>query len=231
MDMAAGGTGRRLWALIYLCCVTGAVQAGELRVHVMDPAGASVGNAVISLHPAAGSPALSTKTTAVMDQRDLRFVPFVLPVQVGSSVTFPNSDNVRHHVYSFSPAKRFEMRLYAGNHASTVLFDQPGIVTLGCNIHDWMVGYVYVLDTPYFAETGADGTAHLGDLPAGTYAVRLWQPRINGATPIVVEQQLVVGQAPLQRDYHLKLNPPDQSNIPPANLEIGLGDRMHMHGT
>ena len=166
-----------------------------------------------------------------MDQRGLRFVPFVLPVQAGTSVAFPNSDNVRHHVYSFSPAKRFELRLYAGNHTSTVLFDKPGIVTLGCNIHDWMVSYVYVLDTPYFAKTGADGLAHLGDLPAGTYVARLWHPRIDGAAPIVVEQLLVVGHAPLQRDYHLQLHAPDQSNIPPANLEMGLGDRMNMHGT
>ncbi|OOG56230.1 methylamine utilization protein [Rhodanobacter sp. C03] len=206
-----------------------AAQAADLRVHVMDAAGASVDDAVFSLYPVVGGPALPKKA-AVMDQRGLRFVPFVLPVQAGTSVTFPNSDNVRHHVYSFSPAKRFELRLYAGNHASAVVFDQPGIVTLGCNIHDWMVGYVYVLDTPYFAKTGADGIAHLTGLPAGTYVARLWQPRIDGATPIVVEQQLVVGEAPLQRDYHLQLHAPDQSNMPPANLEMGLGDRMHTHG-
>lgn len=229
--MAARGAGRRLWAMICLCGIAVAAQAGDLRVHVMDAAGASVDDAVVSLHPIGSSPALSTNASAMMDQRGLRFSPFVLPIQAGTSVVFPNSDNVRHHVYSFSPAKRFELRLYAGNHASSVLFDQPGIVTLGCNIHDWMVGYVYVLDTPYFAKTGTDGMAHLGDLPAGTYAVKLWQPRIEGAKPIVAEQKIVVGELPLQRDYHLTLNPPDQSNIPPANLEMGLGDRMHMHGT
>lgn len=229
--MVSTCAGRRVLALICLFGMAAAVHAGNLRVHVTDAAGASVDDAVISLHPIGSGLAPSKKAPAVMDQRGLRFVPFVLPVLVGTSVTFPNSDNVRHHVYSFSPAKRFELRLYAGNHASAVVFDQPGVVTLGCNIHDWMVSYIYVLDTPYFAKTGSDGIANLGDLPAGTYVARLWHPRMDGAAPIVVEQQLVVSHAPLQRDYQLHLHAPDQSNIPPANLEMGLGDRMHMHGT
>lgn len=229
--MAAKCAARGLWVLLWMCCTSVAVRAGDLRVHVMDGAGASVADAVISLQPIGSKPMRPSKAAAVMDQLGLRFVPLVLPVQAGTSVAFPNSDNVRHHVYSFSPAKRFELRLYAGNHAATILFDQPGILTLGCNIHDWMVGYIYVLDTPYFAKSGADGIARVADLPDGAYVATLWQPHIVGAKPIVVEQQIVVGKASLQRDYRLHLNPPDQSNIPPANLEIGLGDRVHMHGT
>ena len=229
--MVAKCAARGLWVLIWMCCMTVAARAGDLRVHVMDVPGASVADAVIALQPVGAQPLGLAKATAVMDQRGLRFVPFVLPVQTGTSVAFPNSDNVRHHVYSFSPAERFELRLYAGKHASTISFDKPGIVTLGCNIHDWMVGYIYVLDTPYFAKTGTDGVAQLADLPDGTYVATLWQPRIVGAKPMVVEQQVVVGKGPLQRDYRLHLNPPDQSNVPPANLEIGLGDRMHAHGT
>lgn len=228
--MVAKSVARRLLALICLSGMAALAQAGDLRVRITDAAGVPVEDAVISLHPLDASPAPTTTPSALMDQRGLRFVPFVLPVRAGTSVTFPNSDNVRHHVYSFSLAKRFELRLYAGNHASAVQFEQPGIVTLGCNIHDWMVGYIYVLDTPYFAKTGSDGMASLDQLPMGNYVARLWHPRIVGAAPIVVEQQLTVNAAALQRDYQLHLHAPDQSNMPPANLEMGLGNRMHMHG-
>lgn len=229
--MAWMGAGCRFWMFVGLLCTVCVAQAGELLVHVGDTAGVSVADAVISLTPLGGPVPGARKATAVMDQRGLRFVPFVLPVQVGTSVTFPNSDNVRHQVYSFSPAKRFQLALYAGNHASSVLFDQPGIVILGCNIHDWMVGYVVVLDTPYFAKTGADGNAYLGNLPAGSYVARLWQPRMDGGAPLVVDQHMVVGDAVLRREFQLKLHAPDHSNEPPPGLEIGLGDRMHPHGT
>lgn len=230
MSMAWNGDGRRLWMLVGLFCLAGAGQAGELRVHVGDTAGVSVTDAVISLTPVDSHPPSARKAAAVMDQHELRFVPFVLPVQMGTSVTFPNSDNVRHQVYSFSSSKRFQLALYAGNHASSVLFDRPGIVILGCNIHDWMVGYVVVLDTPYFAKTGDDGTARLSDLPAGTYVARLWQPRIEEGAPMVVDEHMVVGGVVLNREYQLRLHAPDQSNEPPPSLELGLGHRMHPHG-
>ena len=101
----------------------------------------------------------------VVDQVDKQFVPKVQAVLVGTPVTFPNNDNVRHQVYSFSPAKRFELPLYAGVPAQPIVFDKPGVVVLGCNIHDWMVGYIYVSESPYFAKTGKDGKAVLADLP------------------------------------------------------------------
>ena len=84
----------------------------------------------------------------IVDQINLEFVPHVKPVVVGSPVYFPNKDDVRHHVYSFSPAKRFELPLYSGTPAAPVVFDRPGIVAIGCNIHDWMLGYIYVAETP-----------------------------------------------------------------------------------
>jgi hypothetical protein len=115
-----------------------------------------------------------------VDQINLEFVPHVKPVVVGSPVYFPNKDDVRHHVYSFSPAKRFELPLYAGTPAAPVVFDRPGIVAIGCNIHDWMLGYLYVAETPYLARTGADGRARLENLPAGRYVVRVWHPRMEG---------------------------------------------------
>jgi plastocyanin len=229
--MATVGFTCRWLMLVGLLCSTSVARAVDVAVRVTDASGTVVKDAVVSLQPPAGaSVALRSHGASVMDQRGLRFVPFVLAVQAGTLVAFPNSDNVRHHVYSFSPAKRFELRLYAGNHASSVTFDKPGIVTLGCNIHDWMLGYIYVLDTPYFAKTDAAGVAHLAAVPAGTYEVRLWHPRIAGGQPLVVEQKLMVAGASLQRAYHASLHAPDQSNTPPANLEIGLGARGHAHG-
>jgi len=101
------------------------------------------------------------------------FVPHILPIQTGTAVTFPNSDNVRHQVYSFSAAKKFQLPLYAGTPAAPVVFDKPGVVTLGCNIHDHMSAYLVVVDTPYFALTVA-GRGELSSLPEGKYDVRVW---------------------------------------------------------
>src|SRR5581483_347477 len=106
---------------------------------------------------------------AVMDQQNRRFVPAILPVQTGAQVSFPNTDSISHHVYSFSPAKRFELYLPKGEHGSQVTFDRPGVVALGCNIHDWMLAYILVVDTPWFTQTDRNGRAELGELPAGGY--------------------------------------------------------------
>ena len=112
----------------------------------------------------------------MVDQVGKEFVPRVMAIFVGTTVTFPNHDNVRHHVYSFSPAKRFELPLYSGVPAQPVVFDKPGVVVLGCNIHDWMIGYIYVSESPYFAKTASDGKAVISDLPPHVYTVRVWHP-------------------------------------------------------
>jgi hypothetical protein len=104
----------------------------------------------------------------------------VLAVQVGTAVAFPNSDDIRHHVYSFSPAKTFELKLYKGIPSNPLIFEHPGTVVLGCNIHDQMVGYIYVLPTPYFAKTGPSGRVELTGLPGGRYDVQIWHPRLPG---------------------------------------------------
>ncbi len=101
--------------------------------------------------------------TDAVDQVDKQFVPYVKVVFVGAKVGFPNSDRIRHQVYSFSPAKKFELPLYGGTDAPPVVFDKPGVVVLGCNIHDWMIGYIYVSETPFFAKTGPGGTAVIDD--------------------------------------------------------------------
>jgi plastocyanin len=110
----------------------------------------------------------------VVDQIGKAFVPELLPIVVGTLVHFPNHDQIHHHVYSFSPAKTFELPLYKGEDAPPVLFDKIGVVKIGCNIHDWMSGIILVLPTPHFAVTDRDGRFTLRDLPAGTYTLSAW---------------------------------------------------------
>ncbi len=133
--------------------------------------------------PAAAAPKAPAAAKAVMDQRNLEFVPEVLVVQSGTAVDFPNSDQVRHQVYSFSDAKTFQLALYAGRAHEPVIFSRAGLVTLGCNIHDSMVGYIYVTDSPWFGRTGPDGVLKLHDLPAGDYTVRIWHALLNESGP------------------------------------------------
>jgi plastocyanin len=156
------------------------VEAGSILVTVKDGQGTLVSDAVV--YAKASKPVVSPEEKqAVIEQRDKQFVPYVTAIQVGTSVTFPNRDSVRHDVYSLSPAKEFELPLYAGIPAEPVTFDKEGFVTVGCNIHDWMVAYIAVLPTPYFQVTGKDGRTVLEDLPAGQYTVQVWQPLLKGA--------------------------------------------------
>ena len=148
------------------------LHAASVTVELRDSREAAVDGAVVYAVPAAAAPA-PPPGVAVMDQRNRVFVPRILPIQVGTRVRFPNSDNVLHQVYSFSKAKRFQLPLYQGTPAVPVLFDKPGVVALGCNIHDRMSAFIVVVDTPYFALTER-GRAELLELPAGRYTVRVW---------------------------------------------------------
>jgi plastocyanin len=179
---------------------------GDLEAIVKDERGKPVADAVVSLT----SPATATRpraSPALMDQQNKEFVPLVLPVAVGTSVTFPNRDNIRHHVYSFSPAKRFELPLYIGTPAAPVVFDKPGAVVLGCNIHDWMVGYVYVLPTPYFAKTAEDGKARIADVPAGAWESRVWHPRLRTETEKTTTPVTITAGEPAQVGFVVTLKP------------------------
>jgi plastocyanin len=155
-------------------------RPGSIEAVVTDQTGKPLPDAVVSLMPLGGPPPVLRPTPAVMDQVNKEFVPSMLTVVVGTAVSFPNRDNIRHHVYSFSPAKKFELPLYIGTPSAPVVFDKPGPVALGCNIHDWMVAYIYVVATPHFVKTTADGKAHLEGLPAGPYEARVWHPRLRG---------------------------------------------------
>jgi plastocyanin len=174
---------RKLWriaasALFVTVASAAHAQTAGIRATVVDQQGRPVADAVVVAVPADPNVRLAAGPHAgVVDQIDKQFVPKVQVVDVGTAVTFPNNDHVRHQVYSFSPAKRFELPLYAGVPAKPIVFEKPGIVVLGCNIHDWMIGYIYVSESPYFAKTRADGVATIANLPARPYIVRVWHPQ------------------------------------------------------
>ncbi|VXA94494.1 conserved exported hypothetical protein [Burkholderia sp. 8Y] len=152
-------------------------HAASVHVQVVDQAGAPVPDAVVYAVPASGRLPAAKPASAVIDQVKRRFVPLVSVVQTGASVTFPNKDNIEHDVYSFSPAKRFELNLYHGIPGAPVVFDKPGLVVMGCNIHDAMVAYLLIVDTPYFAKTDAKGAATIDNLPADAYRLIAWHFR------------------------------------------------------
>jgi hypothetical protein len=112
-----------------------------------------------------------------MDQVDKEFIDNVVTVVAGSYVRFPNSDDIQHHVYSFSDNKSFELPLYSDNQADPILFDIPGVAVVGCNIHDWMLGYIYVGESHLLAKSSANGIAELKDLEAGNYTFSIWHER------------------------------------------------------
>lgn len=148
------------------------LHAAELTINVLDSSGAAIENAVV--YAEADNKKNIAPAPAIIEQRGKQFNPLVSVVQTGSEITFPNFDSVRHHVYSFSPAKTFELKLYSGVPASPVKFDKAGTVVLGCNIHDYMVAFIQVVDTPYFTKSDKTGKAILSDLPNGNYTLKAW---------------------------------------------------------
>lgn len=167
-----------VFALLLLASGSALAQTAEIAASVVDEQGRPVPDAVVVAVPADGVRVAAHVREASVDQVDREFTPRVTAVVVGTPVRFPNHDNIRHQVYSFSPAKRFELPLYAGVPAEAIVFDKPGVVVLGCNIHDWMIGYIYVSESPYFAKTGKDGKALIGELPLRAYSVRVWHPQL-----------------------------------------------------
>lgn len=148
-------------------------------IMVVDDSGSPVADAVVALYGSETPDSeITVDMTAEVDQRQRQFVPYVTAVRTGTKIHFPNSDNIRHHVYSFSPAKRFELRLYHGSTAEPVQFDQAGKVVLGCNIHDDMIGYIYVVATPFFAVTEGEGVAAFTQLPHGEIRYEIQHPQL-----------------------------------------------------
>ena len=174
----------------------GKIDASTIEIIVKDKKGNLLKNAVATI---TSSDLISTQqstNTATINQVNKEFVPEVSVVQKGTAITFPNNDRVRHHVYSFSDAKSFDLPLYRETSPDPVIFDKAGLVTLGCNIHDWMRAYVVVVETPFYQISGADGRISIDMIPAGKYQLELWHPRQRqtfmqevelGAVPVSVE--------------------------------------------
>jgi plastocyanin len=176
--------------------IAGSAAAGDLTVTVKGDDGTPLPDAVVMVHPAGGSgPASAIRYSwpTTMTQQNIAFNPYVLIVPVGSTVGFPNKDKVRHHVYSFSAAKKFELKLYGQQEERTITFDKTGIVALGCNIHDVMIGYIYVADTPFAVKTDAAGVAVIHGLPGGPGTLSVWHPDMKAR--VAIAKPLAAGAA------------------------------------
>ena|SRR5580765_7136072 len=184
------------------CCA--AAQA--LGVLVVDAGGRPVSDVVVVLTPTDESTAIDDakdRPHAQMDQRNKEFVPHILAIEVGTWVDFPNSDTVSHQVYSFSPAKPFQLPLYKGRAHPPVHFDRAGIVTLGCNIHDSMLGFIFVAASPWFGKTDLDGRWQGSDPPPGRYDLRIWSPRIRDTPDDLHRLVDIDGRAELKETFKL----------------------------
>jgi plastocyanin len=168
-----------LWALA-LASAASPLAAAPLSVRVVDASGKPVRDAVVTLYPA-GSAARAARPGGhyVVAQQKLQFQPFLTIVPAGADVSFPNFDPTKHHVYSFSAAKRFELKLFAKDQSRTVHFDRPGVVALGCNIHDQMSAFIFVTDSAWTARTDARGIAAFGDAPNAAGRLTVWHPYLR----------------------------------------------------
>lgn len=152
-------------------------QAATVKVSIVDQKGNPLSDAVVTFNTTKMDMNEYRSTTATISQINKEFVPEVTVVQAGTSISFPNNDEILHHVYSFSEARSFDLPLYKGTPSEPIVFDKPGLVTLGCNIHDWMRAYVVVVDTPYYQTSNDDGVVTIKDIPVGDYELEIWHPR------------------------------------------------------
>ena len=171
--------------------------AGEINGRVIGPDGKGIAQAVVFVQtlPDGVSP-LTPLAAAHMDQVNEQFAPTLLPIPVGTEVSFPNQDQIHHHVYSFSRTKRFEIPLYRGEEVPPIVFDKVGVVKVGCNIHDWMAGIILVVPTPFYAVTADDGSFTLRDLPVATYPLVSWHERSQTTVEETLQQVSVDEKVP-----------------------------------
>ena len=186
-----------LFALLAALILCSPATAGDLSVSVRDASGRPVQDAVVTVHPAAGVPRgpIRFAWPLRMTQQDIQFQPYVLVVPVGGTVSFPNLDRVRHQVYSFSRGNRFELQLYGRDESRSHTFAAVGVAALGCNIHDQMLAYIKVVDTPWASKTPASGDVTLRAIPAGAATLRVWHPRLSGRGNEISQAVTVTGAA------------------------------------
>ena len=192
-------------ALVTALAAPRSASAAALNLTFTDAAGKPLIDAVALLEAASGKSPVKPLADVEISQAKRQFSPRVTLITTGTRATFPNFDTVRHHVYSFSPAKTFELKLYAGVPGVPLLFDKPGVAVLGCNIHDTMAAWVVVADTPWFARSAANGRARIDAVPAGAYRLRLWHPGLapgSEAAPLA----LTIGAADVEHAARLAVS-------------------------
>lgn len=200
------------WLAILLAC-SGPAWAGTLEAYVATPTGVAVADAAVVAEPLSGA-IPGKRTMDAIEQRDRELNPYLTIVQKDTAIEFPNRDPFKHHLYSFSPAKTFEIKLYAGKPVKPIVFDKSGEVALGCNIHDWMEAYVLVVDSPYFAKTGSNGRALIANIPPGHYRLRLWHPRQKKELPL---REIEIGAATAKLDAVMDVAPRIVKPKPPLD--------------
>lgn len=178
--------------------------SSSLRVQVVDERGIPIRDAVVEVRASGTAASLSPTVRAAMAQKDLEFTPGTIVVAKGSTVAFPNLDRVRHSIYSFSPAARFKIDLYGRDQTRTHTFNVPGSVSLGCNIHDNMRGYIRVTDTPFAAKTDQNGYAELKAVPVGPAELTVWHPRLRSPSN-ELKQAFQIGSGNQARKVAVKL--------------------------
>ncbi len=190
--------------LAAFCLAAPPALAAPVIVQVSDAAGRALPEAVVLLEPASGNAPVKPMPEVQIAQEKRQFMPRVTLITVGTAVNFPNFDTVRHHVYSFSKAKTFEIKLYAGVPSKPEVFDKPGIAVLGCNIHDRMAAWVVVADTPWHAMSGADGLARIADAPPGAYQLSVWHAGLAANSPPFT-RKVQIGSAELRESFRIAL--------------------------
>lgn len=199
---------RQFLAFVAGLSLTAPLAAAPLTVRVLDSSGRPVKDAVVTLYPSAGARSPRPGGHYVISQQNLQFHPFLTIVPVGADISFPNLDNTKHHVYSFSPAKRFELKLFAKDQSRTVHFDKAGVVALGCNIHDQMSAFIIVTDSAWTARTNAQGMVEFVDAPRAPGRLIVWHPYLRAPNG-TMQQGLATNQH--SASFSVRLRPP-----PPA---------------
>ena len=222
MSDKLGGCCIRVLILSFCLLFAFRLSAQEYRIKITDMAGQPMENAVVSVRT--DRPAEVAPTIALMDQVERKFAPRVLTINKSDLVSFPNSDNIRHHVYSFSAPKVFEIKLYADVPEAPIEFGEPGIVVLGCNIHDDMIGYIYVNPIGFTSGVTGNNGELLIRAEGKIEELRIWHERLSA----VETDQITLTAQGLQNyqsgdsDYLIAINP----ELPPIETKAS----SHDHG-
>jgi len=209
-------------AVAGMCLSSAPAYAAGVGVRISDTRGHAVADAVVTIAPQSGASVAPAPpaATRVIDQKNETFIPYIEVFRPGDKVVFRNSDNTRHHAYSFAPAGQFEFVLAPGESSAPLQLDKLGVIAVGCNIHDQMITYLYVTDTPLVAHSGGDGIAQLSNLPKGDYAVRVWHPQLRPGAGADL-QRLTITDASELRDLEFTLSLLPDPRLPPDRERAG----------